>query len=516
MKERSGRPCINEGCNNTRLSYRLSCGHCHYVKVQAKQSAGQDPIASRTGDSTTSSIKKAASLADESLAPPLGKESNGGHKDENRPFLTHEEIKVRYNVIFDDQALLSTEEDKQLFSPKWDFKLPPKKFIGGRGHQQDADKPKLQKCTAGKSVPKPAPSSAAQRAPKRRKSEKTPAPTRRSGRKQHAGGGGEEEVLSTSFVSGNSKDNRGYFDHKFGKILFVDLYELSFLLQEVYTGKQQNHCPIQRYIVLDEETGQSSSTIKVLAERETKTKVITDCYWFNDALHKIQIDSRRLVMADPVLKAAAFETVKNMRLKELPKLEVDGKLQDYPPTLFAAAELHPSKAAPDVAGFEGHHDSLGQVVCFYGVYGESYTFICVRDPTFSRLGGRPEFDKLAADWKKYQTWKDGLDEKQAAFVENYENDFKAENDFRKGYNRILVFHMTQGRRIIFQAQACFHGSLIPANQARCIAILHDVEPNYDSFVPKLITPTKLQDVVENVVEALAEWKITEIQEPENP
>ena len=35
--------------------------------------------------------------------------------------------------------------------------------------------------------------------------------------------------------------------------------------------------------------------------------------------------------------------------------------------------------------------------------------------------------------------------------------------------------------MIFDASLCFHGTVVPANQERCLFIFHDLEPKWETF-----------------------------------
>lgn len=92
------------------------------------------------------------------------------------------------------------------------------------------------------------------------------------------------------------------------------------------------------------------------------------------------------------------------------------------------------------------------------------------------------FDQERGDWKIYQAWKKTLVGAHLNQVKAYETDFKEKCKLKGGGFRILVFEMTPGRRLIFDAKQCFHGTVVPPNTTRCLLVLHELDLVWGTYV----------------------------------
>ena len=60
-------------------------------------------------------------------------------------------------------------------------------------------------------------------------------------------------------------------------------------------------------------------------------------------------------------------------------------------------------------------------------------------------------------------------------MEDFELAVKREATQKGKANRILVYHLSEGQYLIFNAGSLLHGTVVPANTERCIVILHRLE-----------------------------------------
>lgn len=150
-------------------------------------------------------------------------------------------------------------------------------------------------------------------------------------------------------------------------------------------------------------------------------------------------------------------------------------------TTFCAGEVHLSTDKEKILGFPLHRDKVVNVVCFYVLEGDSFTFIMVE----GGANGEAMFDKELGDYWEFEQYLQKLKGEDLNQVQEYLQSIKNPTGFwhRKGYSKIVVFHLTPGKSLIFPTKDLTHGSLIlPGN--RTMAVLHDLDLCLDSFAQR--------------------------------
>ena len=170
----------------------------------------------------------------------------------------------------------------------------------------------------------------------------------------------------------------------------------------------------------------------------------------------------------------------NMRINEKDTL--------VPPNAFGCVDLHPCLAQDNVAVVMHHKDVVGlsSLAGFYCVTGISYNFIVDHGdypwaPAF--------FDHGSANYKEFAEYcntmrNDPILQEDLLSVERY---MKAFLRACKNGDRVLIFCLTPGRSLIFNAEETLHGAIVPRNTTRCLAIFYWLSGRVQSLTQMAIT-----------------------------
>ena len=412
--------------------------------------------------------------------------------------LKHDREFHKYGVIFDRDQFLNDYEIQKLLAMHRDSNDHQKEFVGALGESVPLE---IDESTDSKKR------GATAKGTKATKSQKPPQrSTRSSGR--------TNKSLSTEdvFRDGDGRNQGNYHDHTFRKEKFVDLNSMYQAQNCMFANQKHNYAMgtkkatqqrkngeghVNIFLDLDKsgpspfflryddsEHTNMTTTCKLLGERGTDDeKKLSSCYPYNYILQKLMDNGRRVVLLNEPLSYAAFFQcpLAQCNLKyNRPRMDLDEqhKNQPFPPNLFSAAEMHPSTAKEHISFFEPHHDSRDAIVCFIPLDGFSWNFVSVEDDKKDK----PYIDLDAADGPLYKKFRDGLSIQEKAQVEAFEHSLITKADAKRGGTRLLVFYLTKGRRLFFNAHKRLHGTIIPANTDRCILILHRLEVELTQYL----------------------------------
>ena len=285
---------------------------------------------------------------------------------------------------------------------------------------------------------------------------------------------------------GTNHDGKKYNDHTFFNVKFLD----------VLSVRRCNNRGFERRVIEHHDNKKNKSslldgkgpfpalvkvaspgsdkvltTIRTLNERPTpKERSMASYHQYTTGLHKLMEHSRRSLLGNGLLRDQAFAHWEGPSYNKL-EVHLDGKWVECPPNLFSVAEMHASSQKDHMSFFEPHCDKEGSLVCFYCVKGHSYNIVVVEDGTDKD----PYIDWKAADGPKYKKFQEQLSAEELKKMEDFELAVKREATQKGKANRILVYHLSEGQYLIFNAGSLLHGTVVPANTERCIVILHRLE-----------------------------------------
>ena len=107
--------------------------------------------------------------------------------------------------------------------------------------------------------------------------------------------------------------------------------------------------------------------------------------------------------------------------------------------------------------------------------GISFTFVRRHDEETENKS-KADFATKEGDRHVYEAWKKNLSEEEQKKVYEYEKTL-----INSGGGRLVVYYLTAGSLLIFPAGTYEHAVIVPANQARSVALFYNVATPDETF-----------------------------------
>ncbi|CAB9512296.1 expressed unknown protein [Seminavis robusta] len=268
-----------------------------------------------------------------------------------------------------------------------------------------------------------------------------------------------------AYVPGNDR-LKDHPDHNFDKIQYHDDDVLTAMME--WEGREKMP---------------GKSKIDVLGDGEHGIFLESSTPYAKDGfIHDIGEASRDIVLNyhDEEVRQNLLQTA----LISSRKCKVGGN-DDKAPALFRAAEVHYNQHSTDEMQFmKVHKDKIGSMVTIYVLEGISWNFVVLG----GQKGESGDFETDFGDYHDYVAWKNELKTLNGPdfkLVEEYEVELKRYN------GPIIVYKLTPGQRLIFDALGYNHGVIVPGSfvdkegkitaNKRSVIVFHDLLPQWDGF-----------------------------------